>query len=62
MVAMCINFISMSRGSMERIREVLNEKSTLPKAENPVKEVADGSVEFENVDFAYSQKSDTNVL
>ncbi len=62
MVAMCINFISMSRGSMERIREVLNEKSTLPKAENPVKEVADGSVEFENVDFAYSQKSDTGVL
>lgn len=62
MVAMCINFISMSRGSMERIREVLNEKSTLPKAENPVKEVVDGSVEFENVDFAYSQKSDINVL
>ena len=41
---------------------MLNEKSTLPKAENPVKEVADGSVEFENVDFAYSQKSDTGVL
>ncbi|MDE6505390.1 MAG: ABC transporter ATP-binding protein, partial [Clostridia bacterium] len=62
MVAMCINFISMSRGSMERIREVLNEKSTLPKAENPVTEVADGSIEFENVDFAYSQKSDVCVL
>ncbi|MDE5722276.1 MAG: ABC transporter ATP-binding protein/permease [Clostridia bacterium] len=62
MVAMCINFISMSRGSMERICEVLNEKTTLPKPQNPVFEVKDGSIEFENVDFAYSQKSDVNVL
>lgn len=62
MVAMCINFISMSRGSMERICEVLNEKTTLPKPQNPVYEVKDGSIEFDNVDFAYSQKSDVNVL
>jgi len=62
MVAMCLNFISMSRGSMERINEVLNEKTTLPKPENPLYEVADGSVEFENVDFVYSQKSDDKVL
>lgn len=62
MVAMCINFISMSRGSMERICEVLNEKTTLPKPQNPVYEVKDGAIEFENVDFAYSQKADTAVL
>lgn len=62
MVAMCINFISMSRGSMERICEVLNEKTTLPKPANPVYEVKDGSIEFDSVDFAYSQKSDINVL
>ena len=47
---------------MERIREVLNEKTTLPKPEQPVYEVKDGSVEFKNVNFAYSQKSDVNVL
>lgn len=62
MVAMCLNFISLSKGSMERIREVLNEKTTLPKPQEPVYELADGSIEFEDVDFAYSQKSDLNVL
>lgn len=62
MVAMCLNFISLSKGSMDRIREVLNEKTTLPKPEQPVYEVKDGSVEFKNVNFAYSQKSDVNVL
>lgn len=62
MVAMCINFISMSKGSMDRICEVLNEKTTLPKPENPVFEVKDGSIEFENVGFAYSQKADKKVL
>ncbi len=62
MVAMCLNFISLSRGSMDRIAEVLNEKSTLSNPENPITEVSDGNVEFENVNFAYSQKSDENVL
>ncbi len=62
MVAMCINFISMSRGSIERICEILNEKTTLPKPVNPVYEIKDGSIEFENVNFAYSQKSYVNVL
>ncbi len=62
MVAMCLNYISLSKGSMDRICEVLNEKTTLPKPENPVFEVEDGSVDFENVSFAYSQKSEVCVL
>ena len=62
MVAMCLNFISMSKGSMERICEVLNETTTLPKPENPVYEVKDGSIDFESVNFAYTQKADVNVL
>jgi ATP-binding cassette subfamily B protein len=62
MVAMCINFISMSKGSAERICEVLNEHTTLPKAQNPVSEVKDGSIDFDDVDFAYSQKADMVVL
>ncbi|MCD7729336.1 MAG: ABC transporter ATP-binding protein/permease [Clostridia bacterium] len=62
MVAMCLNFISLSRGSMERIYEVLTEKTTLPKAVNPVYEVASGDIEFDNVDFAYTQKADVKVL
>jgi ATP-binding cassette subfamily B protein len=62
MVAMCLNFISMSKGSIERISEVLTETTTLPKAQEPVYEVKDGSVEFDHVDFAYSQKADVPVL
>lgn len=62
MVAMCLNMISLSKGSMDRICEVLNERTTLPKATAPVTQIKDGSVTFENVDFAYSQKADVCVL
>lgn len=62
MVAMCLNFISLSKGSMDRICEVLNEKTTLPKPEQPVFEIKNGSIDFENVDFAYSQKLEKSVL
>lgn len=62
MVAMCLTFVSMSKGSADRICEVLNERTTLPKAKAPVKEVADGSVVFKDVDFCYSQKADLMVL
>ena len=41
---------------------MLNEKTTLPKPETPVTEIKDGSIDFENVSFAYSQKSEVNVL
>ncbi len=62
MVAMCLNYISLSKGSMDRICEVLNEKTTLPKPETPVSEVKDGSIDFNDVDFCYSQKADLMVL
>lgn len=62
MVAMCLNFVSMSKGSADRICEVLTEHTTLPKPEQPVTEVADGSVDFDDVDFFYSQKADVAVL
>lgn len=62
MVAMCLNFISLSKGSADRICEVLNERTTLPKSQVPVFTVADGSVDFENVNFSYMQKADEKVL
>ena len=62
MVAMCLNFISLSKGSADRICEVLNEKTTLPKPENPVFDVNDGTVDFDGVSFAYMQKADEKVL
>ena len=62
MVAMCLNFIALSRGSAERIVQVLDETTTLPNPEHAVKEVGDGSIDFENVEFRYSQKADVAVL
>ena len=62
MVAMCLNFISLSRGSAERIVQVLEETTTLPKSKEQITEVKDGSIDFDNVDFCYSQKADVKVL
>ena len=62
MVAMSLNFISLSKGSADRICEVLDERTTLPKPENPVFEVKDGTVDFDGVSFAYMQKADAKVL
>ena len=54
--------IIMSRASAERIVEVLNEASDLTSPEHPVTEVADGSITFENVSFAYNRKAAKPVL
>lgn len=62
MVAMCLNFIAMSKGSAERIVQVLEETTTLPKAKEQIAEVKDGSIDFDGVDFCYSQKADVAVL
>ena len=62
MVAMCLNFIALSRGSAERIVEVLDERTTLPRAVEQIAEVRDGSIDFDGVDFRYSQKADVAVL
>ncbi len=56
MLSMVFVTIIISRASMERIVEILKEKSDLTNGEHPVTEIKDGSVEFENVSFSYSQK------
>ena len=62
MVSMIFVMMSMSIASARRISEVLNEKSDLTNPENPVYEVADGEIEFKNVDFSYYGDSDKSVL
>ena len=54
MLSMIFVMITMSAASGERIVEVLNEESDLKNPENPVTEVKDGSVRFENAAFAYN--------
>lgn len=62
MVAMSINYISMSKGSIERICEVLTEQAAIMSPQRAVEEVRDGSVEFDHVNFVYSGKSQEPVL
>lgn len=57
MVSMIFVMLTLSRASAERITEVLNEKSELSSPANAEKEIADGSIEFKNVDFTYSQNA-----
>ena len=54
MFAMVIVTITLSRASGERIVEVLDEEPSIKNIDNPVLEVKDGSISFENVNFSYS--------
>ncbi len=62
MFSMVFAMITMSIESAKRICEVLDEQPTLHSPEHPVTEVADGSVDFENVSFKYSANAEKNVL
>ena len=62
MVAFIFVMLTMSLASAKRISGVLDEKSTLTNPENPDYNVEDGSIDFENVSFSYSEKSERPVL
>ena len=62
MFSMVFVMITMSVESARRIGEVLNEQSDIVSPENGVKEVKDGSVRFENVNFKYSAKAKNYAL
>ena len=54
MLSMIFMMVVISRASMERIYEILTEESDLKNVDDPIKEVGDGSVKFENVSFSYN--------
>lgn len=62
MLSMVFVMVSMSMASIRRIYEVLSEKSDINNPENPVHEVADGSIDFNHVNFAYKKDSNEFVL
>ncbi len=62
MLSMIYVMITMSLESMKRIYEVLSEKTALSNPENPIYSVADGSIEFDNVNFKYSSNAKRNAL
>ena len=62
MLSMIYVMMTMSIESIKRICEVLNEEPNLHNPENPVLEVKDGSVGFNNVSFKYSKNAKRNAL
>ena len=62
MVSMTFVMLIMSRASGERISEVLTEEPDLYNVPHAIKEVADGSVDFEQVGFAYPSNPGKEVI
>ena len=62
MLSMVFVMVTMSAASAERVSEVINEKADLADPQNPVMEVADGSIVFDHVDFSYKKDSKEPVL
>ena len=62
MLAVIFVMLSMSTASAERIAEVLEEESELQDPPQPIREVPDSSIAFENVNFSYDKNSSEFVL
>ena len=63
MLSMIFVMMTMSRTPLKRCYEILTEEPDLTSpAENPVMEVKDGSIEFENVGFRYTKTAQHRAL
>ena len=62
MLSMVFVMITMSFESAHRIAEVLEEKSSLSSPPNAVTQVPDGSIDFDNVNFRYSEHAERMAL
>ena len=62
MLSMIFVMLTMAVEAARRLVEVLDEESSLQDPLNPVHEVADGSIDFENVSFKYSKDAEKMVL
>ena len=62
MVSMVFVMLTMSRSPMRRTYELLTETPDLDNPSDPVMQVPDGSIDFENVSFRYSKTANRNAL
>lgn len=62
MVSMVFVMITMANESARRISEVLTEESTITSPDDAVREVKDGSVDFDGVNFRYSAQAEKFAL
>ena len=62
MLSMVFVMVTISMESCERIVAVVEEKHTISNPKNPIYEVKDGSIDFNNVSFKYSKRADRYAL
>ncbi len=62
MISMILVMLTMSLEAVRRIGEVLDEVPAIQNPEEPVFEVADGSVDFNHVNFKYKENAEKNTL
>lgn len=62
MLSMVFVMVIMSRAPMRRCAELLEEEPNLTSPKDGVKDVKDGSIDFENVSFRYSEKAQLDAL
>ncbi len=62
MLSMIYVMLSISAEAIKRIGELLTEEPGLKNPENPVMEVKDGSIDFENVSFKYAKSARKSAL
>ena len=61
-ISMIFVMMTMAKASGERILEIIEEVSTLQDPENPIYEVKDGTIDFEDVHFRYMNRGGKEVL
>lgn len=62
MLSMVFAMITIASSSAGRIAEILQEKTDIANPENSVMHVADGEINYNNVEFVYASKADKKVL
>ena len=62
MLSMIFVMLTMSEPSMRRIAEVLTEETAIKNPPDPILTIPDGSIEFQNVTFSYSDTAEEPVL
>lgn len=62
MLSMVFVMITIARSSAGRIAQILEEKSDISSPDNPIIEVKNGEIIFENVDFSYSKNAEKKTL
>ena len=62
MLSMIYVILTISMESIKRLSEILEETPSLTSPENAIREVKDGSIDFNNVSFKYSKKAKLNAL